>query len=118
MNLLLDTHVVIWWVQNSPRLGSRVRKTILQTGRAVHISSVSVWEIAIKGQTDSVKLRTPLAKYVHELIEQGFRVLPVSLEHALAVQDLPPIHRDPFDRMLIAQAYTEDLTIVTCDSAI
>ena len=118
MNLLLDTHVVIWWLQNSPRLGSHARKAILQSGRAAFISSVSIWEISIKSQGNTVKLREPLRKHIPELIGQGFRALPVTFEHALALQDLPAIHRDPFDRMLVAQAQSEDLTIVTSDSAI
>jgi PIN domain nuclease of toxin-antitoxin system len=118
MNLLLDTHVLIWWLQDSDRLGRRARNHILRPGAAVFISSASIWEISIKSATGRLKLKEPLGKCLPDLLAGGFHHLPIHIEHALAVRDLPPHHNDPFDRMLIAQAQCEDLSLITADSAI
>jgi PIN domain nuclease of toxin-antitoxin system len=118
MNLLLDTHVLIWWLLDSDQLGKRARTAILRPGTRLFISSASVWEISIKSAAGRLKLREPLGKCLPDLVRSGFRPLPVSFEHALAVRDLPPHHADPFDRMLIAQARSEDLTLMTADAAI
>jgi PIN domain nuclease of toxin-antitoxin system len=122
MNLLLDTHALIWWLADSDRLGRRARNAILRPGAAVFISSASIWEISIKSALGRVKLKEPLGKCISHLVASGFHHLPINFEHALAVRDLPPhhppYHADPFDRMLIAQAQCEDLTLMTADSAI
>jgi PIN domain nuclease of toxin-antitoxin system len=122
MNLLLDTHVLIWWLQDSDRLGRRARQAILRPGAAVFISSASLWEISIKSATGRLKIKEPLGKCIPDLVAGGFHHLPINFEHALAVRDLPPhhppYHSDPFDRMLIAQAQCEDLTLMTVDPAI
>jgi PIN domain nuclease of toxin-antitoxin system len=118
MNLLLDTHVLIWWLQDSDRLGRRARHAILRPGAAVFISSASIWEISIKSALGRLKLKESLGKCIPELVASGFHHLPINFEHALAVRDLPPHHNDPFDRMLIAQAQCEDLTLMTADPAI
>jgi PIN domain nuclease of toxin-antitoxin system len=118
MNLLLDTHVLIWWLQDSDRLGRRARHAILRPGAAVFISSASMWEISIKSAAGRLKIKEPLAKCIPDLVAGGFHHLPINFEHALAVRDLPPHHNDPLDRMLIAQAQCEDLTLMTVDPAI
>src|SRR5262245_7489336 len=118
MNLLLDTHVLIRWVEGSRRVGPRTRKAVERPGASVWMSAASVWEIAIKSSAGSLRLKQPLEEIIVNLLDRGFRSLPVNVEHALAVRDLPGHHVDPFDRILIAQARSEDLTIVTVDSAI
>ena len=118
MNLLLDTHVLIWWLQDSDKLGRRARHAILRPGAVVFISAVCIWEISIKSALGRLKIKEPLGKCIPELAASGFHHLPINFEHALAVRDLPPHHNDPFDRMLIAQAQCEDLTLMTADFAI
>ena len=118
MNLLLDTHVLIWWLQDSDKLGRRARQAILRPGAAVFISSACIWEISIKSALGRLKLKESLGKYIPDLVAGGFHHLPINFEHALAVRDLAPHHNDPFDRMLIAQAQCEDLTLMTVDPAI
>jgi PIN domain nuclease of toxin-antitoxin system len=122
MNLLLDTHALIWWLQDSDKLGRRARNAILRPGAAVFISSVAIWEISIKSALGRLKLKGSLGKCIPDLVASGFHHLPITFEHALAIRDLPPhhppYHSDPLDRMLIAQAQCEDLTLMTADSAI
>ena len=118
MNLLLDTHVLLWWLQDSDRLGRRARNAILRPGAVVFISAASIWEISIKSAMGRLKLKEPLGRCLPDLLASGFHQLPIGFEHALAVRDLPPHHNDPFDRMLIAQAQCEDLTLMTADAAI
>ena len=118
MDLLLDTHVAIWWMDGSDRLGPRCKVTLFQPRVRLWISTASVWEMAIKSGLGRLKLSTPLDECIPDLLAQGAHCLPISLEHSLAVRTLPPHHADPFDRMLIAQAHCEDLTLVTADSLI
>ena len=116
--LLLDTHVAIWWMEGSERLGSRCKATLFQPGLRLWISTASVWEMAIKLGLGRLKLSTPLDECIPDLLAHGAHCLPITLNHALAVRALPPHHADPFDRMLIAQAHCENLTLVTADSLI
>ena len=111
MKLLLDTHILLWWLAESPKLSMAARARIAGA-EIVYVSAASVWEMAIKVSTG--KLRTPddLEK---QLQRHGFVQLPVSVDHALAVATLPRHHADPFDRMLVAQASLESLTLVTAD---
>ena len=111
MSLLLDTHVVLWWLAGA-RLAPAAAERIADGGELVAVSAASVWEAAIKAALG--KLRTPegLADVV---VEEGFEPLPITFPHAQLAGELPAHHRDPFDRMLIAQALTEGLTVVTHD---
>jgi PIN domain nuclease of toxin-antitoxin system len=118
MDLLLDTHVAIWWMEGSDRLGSRCTATLFQPGARLWISTVSVWEMAIKSGLGRLKLSTPLDECIPDLFARGALCLQISLNHALAVRTLPPHHADPFDRMLVAQAHCENLTLVTADTLI
>jgi PIN domain nuclease of toxin-antitoxin system len=118
MNLLLDTHVLIWWLLDSKRIGKAARRAILRPGVALFISAVSIWEIAIKTGTGRLKFKDPPEKCVPLLFENGFLPLPITVKHALAVRTLPQHHNDPFDRMIIAQAQCEDLTLMTADSTL
>ena len=115
MNLLLDTHVVLWWLGDSPDLSTPARQAIVDTTNVCFVSAATLWEIEIKRALG--KLSIP-ESYSDALTRQGFRELPISWAHTCALRSLPPIHRDPFDRILIAQAMSDDLVIVTADKVI
>ena len=117
MNLLLDTHVLIWWMQGSRRIGPRAKAAMFEDEARLWLSAASVWEMAIKAAIGRLSLDAPLEKSVPFLSKQGVRSLPISVGHALAAGDLPAHHADPFDRMLIAQAQCDDLVLVTVDPA-
>jgi PIN domain nuclease of toxin-antitoxin system len=110
VNLLLDTHVLIWWDEGG-RLVAGARRAI-ETADTVYVSAVSAWEVAIK--TAIGRLR-PSRTVEQAAQESGFLELPVTFRHAERVAVLPPHHRDPFDRLLVAQAEVEELTVVTRD---
>lgn len=111
MRFLADTHVILWWLQNDRRLG-RDLMTLLDTGPDAFVSAVSVWEVSVKQAIGKLEEYADLAAAISE---RGFQELPITFRHAVAMRELPPHHKDPFDRMLIAQARTENLTVVTHD---
>jgi PIN domain nuclease of toxin-antitoxin system len=111
VNLLLDTHAFIWWDEN--RLPAGVTR-LIQEADAVYVSAVSAWEIAIKSALGKIAVRGTVAAAVDDY---GFSPLPVTIEHADAVRALPAHHKDPFDRLLVAQARIEGLTLVSHDAA-
>lgn len=115
MNLLLDTHVLLWWLSDDPKLGDEARGAISVADNIVYVSAVSLWEIAIKHGIG--KLQLP-ENFDDALADQGFLELPLKWEHSRRNRALPWLHRDPFDRMLIAQALAESLTLVTADREI
>ncbi len=116
MTLLLDTHVLLWWLAASPKLGAGARKAIASPDATVWISAATAWEIAIKTSLGRLTLgEPPDVALPRELDRNGFRPLAVTIAHALAVRRLPTHHMDPFDRLLIAQAALEGLTLVTAD---
>jgi PIN domain nuclease of toxin-antitoxin system len=112
VRLLLDTHVLIWILTDSPRLGDDVRAAIGNPENSVAVSAVSAWEIEIKRATGKLDVPRDLPEQV---ARTGFAPVSITLEHAVAAGSLPLHHRDPFDRMLIAQAQLEGLTIMTRD---
>lgn len=119
MKLLLDTHAFIWWDSDPDRLSSRVLSFCQDSGNSLLLSVASTWEMQIKIQLGKLKLDLPLA----ELIENQQRVnrleiLPIGLEHVLALDQLPVVHKDPFDRLLVAQASVEGASLVTNDPVI
>ena len=119
MNLLLDTHVLIWWMSNDGRLGAAARATLQSRDNTIWVSSASVWEICIKTSLRRLSVPPSFADFAaRDLDRGGFRQLTITFEHALAVRGLPLHHKDPFDRILIAQAKCEDLTLLTADSAL
>ncbi|HET8661434.1 MAG TPA: type II toxin-antitoxin system VapC family toxin [Micromonosporaceae bacterium] len=111
MSLLLDTHVVLWGLTGDPRLGDDFLDR-LRHDPDIFVSPVTVWEITIKQAAGKLDGPSDLAERVRDM---GFRELPVTHAHAIAAGRLPGHHRDPFDRMLVAQAVTEDLTLATRD---
>ncbi|MEO5813776.1 MAG: type II toxin-antitoxin system VapC family toxin [Gemmatimonadaceae bacterium] len=111
--LLLDTHVWLWWQADDVRLGPRTRD-LVQRASEVRFSAASAWEIAIKVAIGKLTLPAN-ADITDELLQSGFLSLPVEVAHADDVRRLPPLHGDPFDRLLIAQSRLEGLTLVTAD---
>lgn len=111
--LLFDTSAFLWWLESDrPRLSPDVANEIADSGNVVYVSVVNAWEIAIKISVGKLDMK----RKVSDLVEHyGFSLLPVLLPHAMAVEHLPLHHRDPFDRMLIAQAKVEGLTLITTD---
>lgn len=114
MRLLLDTHVVLWWLADEPTLSDGLKET-LDNEPDAFVSAVTVWEVAIKQSLGKLKEPANLPERVRD---SGFRGLSINYEHAVDAGQLPLIHRDPFDRMLIAQARCEGLTLVTRDAYI
>ena len=113
--LLLDTHVLLWSLDDSPMLNRRLRGRLEDPEHDVFVSPVSVWEIAIKRALGKLRAPDDLEAGVRQ---QGFTPLPITFHHAEQAGALPPHHGDPFDRILIAQAQTEGLVLVTRDARI
>jgi PIN domain nuclease of toxin-antitoxin system len=111
MRLLLDTHVILWWLDDSPELSDEI-KDLLDTEPSVYVSAVSPWEIAIQQSLGKLSGPEDLAERVRDA---QFTPLPITVGHGVRAGRLPQHHRDPFDRVLVAQAQTEGMTIVTRD---
>ncbi|GAA5184671.1 type II toxin-antitoxin system VapC family toxin [Rugosimonospora acidiphila] len=114
MKLLIDTHVVIWWLADDPTLSDDI-KVRLDHEPDVFVSAATLWEVAIKQAVGKLKEPADLPERIRD---SGFRELTITSQHAVTAGRLPLIHRDPFDRMLVAQAQCEDLTLVTRDPEI
>ncbi|WP_052055594.1 type II toxin-antitoxin system VapC family toxin [Myxosarcina sp. GI1] len=112
MQLLLDTHALIWWLSKNSRLSTQAYQEIANPHNIVFVSAASAWEIAIKKYLKKLEAPDDLAEQIEK---KKFRQLPITVEQALTVEKLPLHHQDPFDRLLIAQAKTLNLTIVTRD---
>jgi PIN domain nuclease of toxin-antitoxin system len=120
LRVLLDTHAFLWWAsERGARLSDRARDLLSDGTTDVAISIASVWEIAIKVGGGRMVLPDAVERYVPDrLRHHGFELMSIELQHAFRAGALPPIHRDPFDRMLVAQAQIEELPILTADPAI
>jgi len=116
VSLLLDTHPFVWFLIDPKRIPRRLMTILTDPARVVYVSAVAVWEATIKAGLG--KLALPLDVLESTIGAAGFATLPVTVAHALEVRHLPPLHRDPFDRLLVAQARHERLTLVTRDAAI
>lgn len=112
MRILLDTHIYLWWLQDSPRLSAAARQQI-QTATEVYVSSASLWECSIK--IGLGKLQADIGELVAQIEASGFIELPVFARHTLVLAKLPEHHRDPFDRLLVAQALAEPLRLLTAE---
>ena len=116
---LLDTHTFLWWITNNPKLSSRVREIIRDGKNELFLSAASGWEIAIKAQLGRIQIPDKPQTFISEqMLANAIQGLPIQISHALHVYNLPTHHRDPFDRMLVAQAQLEGLPILTNDSQI
>lgn len=119
MRILLDTQCWLWWFLSSDRLGRSARDVIAAGRDPLYLSAASSWEIAIKVGLRKLRLPEPPARYVPaRLAEQGMSALPVEHAHALGIAELPAHHADPFDRLLVAQAQIERMTLMTADPQI
>jgi PIN domain nuclease of toxin-antitoxin system len=116
--LLLDTNVVLWWLSGDPRLSAQTRDRVLGATAPVVVSDVSLWEIMLKRSIG--KLTMDVNRYLERVDEAGFTVLPIARAHLLALDALPARaeHRDPFDRLLVAQAVVEGAALLTADRAL
>ena len=116
MNLLLDTHGLIWFLEGDPRLSNAARIAIEEPKNRKWVSVATGWEIAIKSSLGKLKLPMPFNELFPVRLEQlGFVILNIHAGHLHKLYALPMLHRDPFDRLIIAQAQTENLTLVSCD---
>ena len=121
MRLLLDTHIAIWAIGKVARLPPLARDLILDPANSVAVSAVSIWEITIKhafdrGRPNDIAISGATA--LGYFRDAGFEIIPILPEHAIAVADLPSLHKDPFDRLLVAQAKVETLQILTSDKIV
>ncbi|MEM7697525.1 MAG: type II toxin-antitoxin system VapC family toxin [Verrucomicrobiota bacterium] len=115
MRILVDSHIAVWWLSDPQKLRSSARSAIADPQHQVYLSAASVWELSIK--IAKGKLSMPL-EFVEILEADGFLLLPITTQHALATSELPPHHNDPFDRMLVAQARVDGMMLATSDDAI
>lgn len=115
MKLLLDSHAFLWWLAENPKLNAKAKEAVADPSSIVHVSAATVWELSIKAALG--KLDLDGADLAEEIGENDFVELPMTARHSLAAANLPRHHEDPFDRMLIAQAQLEGLTVVTRDPA-
>lgn len=118
MNFLLDTHVALWAIADSPKLQKKARELIESPRSSVWISAATVWEIAIKHGLGRGDMPVSGQKALRYFQESGYRFLPIEPEHAAAVEGLPPHHADPFDRILVAQALVEPMRLITHDPVV
>ena len=115
MKLLLDTHILLWWLEDNKKLSKKCRSLIETPDNLVFVSAASVWEVGVKKALGKIECPDNL---VEEITASGFEELPLKFLHADKVEQLPLLHKDPFDRMLIAQAITESMVLVSNDQQI
>ena len=115
MKLLLDTHVLLWAGSLTGRLKSAARRLLNDPENDLVFSAASLWELVVKNAIGRDTFRLDVRAFRRTLVDNGYTELQITCEHALAVGSLPPIHRDPFDRLLVAQAIVEGITLVTAD---
>ena len=117
MKLLLDTHIFLWFIIGSPNLSTPARELIEDVANEKFVSAASLWEIAIKSSLGKLSLSAPFAELIpQQLSLNGFELLHIEIDHAAIVATLPFHHRDPFDRLLIAQSMVEKMPIVSVDA--
>jgi len=116
VNYLLDTHVLIWWIAGKVKLSAAVQKTLSEATGTVLVSVASLWEMALKIKLGKLKMPDPFDAYILRQIQiNRMELLPIHAPHVLETMNLPPHHRDPFDRLLVAQARKEELILITGD---
>ncbi len=116
MRLLLDSNALAWWFTSDLRLSEKAARAIRNPANDIVVSASSAWELAIKDKLGKLRMGDLLERMPHDVEESGFAVLSITLHHALRAGSLPTHHKDPFDRMLIAQAQAENLTIISSDA--
>lgn len=118
MNLLLDTHLLLWAASEPERIPENTRALLADPANQLVFSAASLWEITIKNSLDRPDFKVDSRRLWRMLLVNGYRELPVTSEHTVAVNELPPLHKDPFDRILIAQARVEGLLLLTADKLV
>lgn len=118
MKFLLDTHLLLWAAGDPQRLTQQARQLINNPGNELFFSAASLWEVAIKRGLNRPDLQADARLLRRGLLDNGYSELPVVSEHVVATESLPPIHKDPFDRVLVAQATIEGITLLTTDSVV
>jgi PIN domain nuclease of toxin-antitoxin system len=118
LNLLLDTHLLLWAASEPQRLSAKARALLLDPSNQLVFSSASLWEITIKNGLERSDFNVDPRRLWRMLLVNGYREISVTSEHAVAVNDLPSLHKDPFDRILVAQARVEGLTLLTADKMV
>ncbi len=114
---LIDTHILLWFVNGDEKLPGSI-KAILETEKTIFVSIATFWEIAIKNSIGKLNLPVSIAQLMEDCSQEGFNILPIQASHLDRLKDLPWVHRDPFDRLLICQAQEEKLTLITVDENI
>jgi len=115
---LLDTHTAIWYFNGDKALSETARKIILDLSNQIHLSIISVWELAIKASLGKLEFNGKAARFVHFAETYGFIILPIKTAHLTALEKLTFLHHDPFDRLLIATAISEQMTFISADKNI
>ena len=118
MKLLLDTHLLLWAAGAPKKLGLKARRLIADTDNELIFSAASIWEVAIKRALGRADFQVDTRLFRRGLIDNGYVELPVFSAHAVAVEALPPIHKDPFDRLLVAQSLVEGIVLLTTDATV
>ena len=118
MKFLLDTHLLLWAAGDTKRLSAKARKLLNEPTSELFFSAASLWEIATKRGLDRDDFKVDARILRRRLLDNGYKELTISSEHAVATDSLPPIHKDPFDRILIAQAMVEGITLLTSDAVV
>lgn len=118
MNLLLDTHILLWAAGQPEKLSPTARDLLQDAANQLFFSPASLWEISIKQSLGRDDFTVDVRRLWRLLLTNGYRELPISSDHAVAVHGLPPLHEDPFDRILLAQARVEGLELITADNAL
>ena len=118
MNLLLDTHIALWAITDNPNLAPKARQMIAEPRNTIWVSTVSLWEIAIKHSLERGDMPVSSQDALGYFRQAGYRLLGIEPEHAVAVEGLPKHHTDPFDRLLVAQALVEPMRLITHDAKV
>lgn len=116
MNLLLDTHIVLWWLADDPRLPKIAHGLMVDSGNTLHVSVASLWEIAVKNGKG--KLQANPDEVLYEIEAEGFVILPILARHVTSLATLAPHHADPFDRIMVAQATAESMQLLSHDGVL
>ena len=117
MKLLLDTHILLWCLDESDKLPDKARELLLSADE-VYASTVNLWEIIIKQSIGRLDIKIDFHDLIQVIEQSGFDILPIKPNHAIKLMDLEDYHRDPFDRMLISQSLVEPLHLITCDTVL
>lgn len=116
MNLLLDTHILLWWLADDPRLPRIAHGLMVDSGNTLHVSVAALWEVALKNGKG--KLQVDPEEILYEIEAEGFVILPVHARHVMSLARLAPHHADPFDRIMVAQAATESMRLLSHDGVL